>query len=546
MNKFYRQDIDGLRGICVMAVLVFHIFPEILPAGFLGVDIFFGISGYLICQLILRQIKNQNFSVLGFFGSRIRRIFPALILVLLFCVLVGSYLLPFDEFRQLNLHIATGTVFSSNFLLANEIGYFDTASTRKPLLHLWSLAVEEQFYLIFPFAILLLTRFKLRISYALFFLAILSYSTGVYIAQNNPDDAYFLSWCRFYEILAGAALAAGVAKQTAVFKTMVAPTVKTGNFQSGRLLLQHENLLGKKSVWSVIGLALICVSFFVFDRNNVVPGISTLLPLLGLLILLSTGSEAWVNQRVLSARWLVAIGKISYPLYLWHWPIWVFIAIKFQATIWAGLATIASSFLLAIMTYQFVERPIRNGLLMTSKAYVLMLLMLIIGMVSIRTYETGVYRVMQNDAVLDSATLAMYQQRDLDANIKLNWKPNNQKIIVLGDSQAKDLFKSWKNDENIGLLMFNSAYHCSAFTYADKDLKRHADYCRNKFELLVNSEELKEADVLVYAHLWRAKYEFIPGYQEGLERIRKVNPKLKIYFMGLNPCYGIAMSQLMR
>ncbi len=217
----YRNDIDGLRGICVLAVVVYHVFPKMAPGGFLGVDIFFGISGFLICQLILNQIQAHNFSLFGFFASRIRRIFPALILVFLFSVSAGSYLLPFDEFRQLNLHIATGSVFSSNFLLANELGYFDTASARKPLLHLWSLAVEEQFYVIFPFVILLLYRSRLRIGLAILTFAISSYAAGVYTAQGDADGAYFYSWCRFYEILAGAALAVGASSNATSIRSQI-------------------------------------------------------------------------------------------------------------------------------------------------------------------------------------------------------------------------------------------------------------------------------------------------------------------------------------
>jgi peptidoglycan/LPS O-acetylase OafA/YrhL len=540
MNS-YRHDIDGLRGICVLAVVVFHVFPSLAPGGFLGVDIFFGISGYLICQLILRQLLKQEFSFFGFFASRIRRIFPALLLILLFCAIIANKLLPFDEFRLLNLHLATSTVFSSNFLLANEVGYFDTASIRKPLLHLWSLAVEEQFYIVFPFLILFAYSLKRQagVSMLLAFFSVASYIVGTYTATSNSNAAYYLPWCRAYEILIGAALASS--EYLFVHSVSAANQMKYGGtqvrlpYQTGRLLFAKDFFAFYSGAWSIIGMGLIVFSFYIFNPNDPIPGVSTLFPLLGLLILLAVGPRAWVNRYVLSTPILVKLGKISYPLYLWHWPVWVFLTIKFHDTVLMGVLAIVVSTLLATMTYQFVERPIRNGRLMVSKTYVLLLLMVIAGMVSLRTYEMGVFRIEKNQLALDQATLAQYQQITNQVDIKYQWTADRKKVIIFGDSQAQDLFNAWKNSTSVGLMMANSAYFCSAFRYPDKDQTRHAEYCNKQFDQLTNSEEIKQADVFVYTHFWRDRDEFVPGYTEGVDRIRKANPKLKIYFMGPKP-----------
>ncbi len=157
------------------------------------------------------------------------------------------------------------------------------------------------------------------------------------------------------------------------------------------------------------------------------------------------------------------------------------------------------------------------------------------GLIFLGCLEPGMFRIAKNDTGLDSKTLILYQQITNQVNTKINWTPERKKIIIFGDSQAQDLFSSWKNDTGVGLMMINSGYFCSAFRYPDKDQTRHLDYCNKQFELLVNSTEIQEADLLVYTHLWRDREEYVPGYQESLDRIREANPKLSVYFMGPKP-----------
>lgn len=202
----YRPDIDGLRAIAVVSVLIFHTFPTLLPGGFIGVDIFFVISGYLISSILLRDLTNNRFSIKQFYLRRIRRIYPALLIVLLSCFMIGWFFLVADDFKQLSKHIAGGAFFVSNLMLIQEAGYFDTASSTKPLLHLWSLGIEEQFYLIWPPILCLLWRFKTKLGLMVSTLLLLSLGYNLLLINTDLTAIYFSPLSRAWELLAGGLL----------------------------------------------------------------------------------------------------------------------------------------------------------------------------------------------------------------------------------------------------------------------------------------------------------------------------------------------------
>ena len=182
-NLNYRADIDGLRGLAVTLVVFYHAFPGLLPGSFIGVDIFFVISGYLISKIILKQVKEENFNFSNFYIRRINRIFPALLLVLMACFAIGWFNLLADEYKQLGKHIAGGAGFISNIILWGESGYFDSASYQKPLLHLWSLGIEEQFYFIWPVIIWAAWKFQLNLMAVAISIALISFGTNIYQIQ---------------------------------------------------------------------------------------------------------------------------------------------------------------------------------------------------------------------------------------------------------------------------------------------------------------------------------------------------------------------------
>ncbi len=337
----YRADIDGLRGVAVLAVVAFHAFPSCFEGGFTGVDIFFVISGFLISTIIFEMNARRDFSFIEFYARRARRLFPALGVILAAnCVFGWIYLLP-DEYQHLGEHIAAGAAFVQNFVLWGEAGYFDKSAELKPLLHLWSLAVEEQFYLIYPIMVWALWRHRMNILIALVLLAGFSFALNITRVAGHPAEAFFLLHSRFWELLAG-----GILAYVRMFK----------------LNLPYLTPARWRNALSVLGLLLISAGISVLDKDKAFPGWWALLPVLGTLLIISSGPHAWINRVVLGAPALSFLGRISYPLYLWHWTMLSFARIAnpdVTALTRSGLIVISG--LLAWSTYQYIEKPIRFG-----------------------------------------------------------------------------------------------------------------------------------------------------------------------------------------
>ena len=317
-------------------VLIFHAFPQALPGGFIGVDVFFVISGFLITGIIAREIELGRFSLLGFYNRRIRRIFPALIVVLGTTLVLGwLWMLP-AAFAQLGSDTFASAAFFANIALLLQSGYFDVESAKKPLLHLWSLGIEEQFYLAWPLLLMLAARLRLSLLAVAFVLGIGSFLFNVALIGADPVATFYLPFTRAFELLTGAVLACGWSR--------VDQTRRASNMRAG------------------IGVLLIAVAAGVLDSHRAFPGWWALLPVVGAALLLSAPA-AFVNRVVLAAPTPVWIGLISYPLYLWHWPLLVFFAIiKFAPlTLLERGLIVGLSFLLAWLTYRFIETPLRFG-----------------------------------------------------------------------------------------------------------------------------------------------------------------------------------------
>lgn len=332
----YRGDIDGLRAFAVVSVLIFHAFPQYLPGGFVGVDVFFVISGYLITSIILKALDAGEFSFRQFYARRIRRIFPALLVVVLSTLLAGWYVLLPGEYAELAKHSVAGLGFVANVAYWLESGYFDTAAELKPLLHLWSLGVEEQFYLAWP--LLLIAAWKLRLAFwVLMLLAFVSsFTVNIALSGSDSASAYFLPFGRAWELLAGAAL---------VLMSRHGWVVREGG-----------------NTISVVGLVLLCVSLFVIDASKAFPGWWALLPVLGSVLLIAAGPDAVINRRFLMLRPMIFVGLISYPLYLWHWPLLSFSRVVESGapSVWLLLACLLGAFVLAWLTWLLLERPVRK------------------------------------------------------------------------------------------------------------------------------------------------------------------------------------------
>lgn len=354
----YRPDIDGLRAVAVLAVVFFHAFPEVLKGGFVGVDIFFVISGYLISSILFSSLKRGTFSFREFYARRILRIFPALIVVLAACWLFGWLALLPDEFRQLGKHMMGGAGFVSNLLFWQEAGYFDNSAETKPLLHLWSLGVEEQFYIVWPcFLLLAWQRCINALKMAVGIIAV-SFAINVYTVHTDAVQAFYSPITRFWELLMGATLA--------YLKQNMIPVEQRLNNLLGRLTARKLAVVSPillHNCLAILGILFIVYAALVVDKKMLFPGFWAILPTLGAFLIISAGPLALVNRLLLSSRPMVVVGLISYPLYLWHWPVLSFAAIMETRTPAPSmrLAAVAIALVLAWLTYALVERPIRFG-----------------------------------------------------------------------------------------------------------------------------------------------------------------------------------------
>ncbi|MEY2703164.1 MAG: hypothetical protein RLY43_1802, partial [Bacteroidota bacterium] len=371
----YRPDIDGLRAVACLSVCMFHAFPSFVPGGFIGVDIFFVISGYLISSIIFSKFNNGTFSFTDFYGRRIRRILPALILILITSIILGWFVLFADEYMQLGKHVFGGATFIQNFILWNEVGYFDNSSATKPLLHLWSLSIEEQFYLLYPCIIFLGLRLNLKVSKIVLSISIVSFLINVIVIEFNLAAAFFLPFGRFWELMLG-----GVAYQ-------LNNSYGTKYFINHRLFLVISEKLNQinKSVYeniiSLLGAYLILSGIILLDGDMIFPGLFALLPVLGSIFIILAGQSAIINKKFLSNHIMVWFGKISYPLYLWHWLLLSFARIVESQTPdrTIRISIIGLSIGLGWITYKFLEVPIRNGKHNGFKTYVLTLLLMVVG-----------------------------------------------------------------------------------------------------------------------------------------------------------------------
>lgn len=337
----YRADIDGIRALAVGAVVIYHFFPDTLPGGYIGVDVFFVISGYLISRIIIGQLQRNQWSFNTFYMRRIRRILPAVVAMLVVTIGLSWLFFPTADWQQLGLNVIAGIGFFANILLYTDVSYFNAEIAYEPLLHLWSLGVEEQFYIVLPLLLVFAYRKNLRISHFMVVGVLWSFIANIMLVGVDPDAAFYLPFTRFWELGVGGLLAISALSNTT---------------QSTAVTTSRANLLA----WG--GLVAIIGSSVFFTKDILFPGYWALIPVCGAVALIAAGPHAWLNQRMLSTKIFVWIGLISFPLYLWHWPILRMGMLFFDTvTLPINLLLIGISVGLAICSYFFIEQPIRSG-----------------------------------------------------------------------------------------------------------------------------------------------------------------------------------------
>jgi peptidoglycan/LPS O-acetylase OafA/YrhL len=427
----YRPDIDGLRAVAVLAVVLFHAFPTLLPGGFIGVDVFFVISGYLISSILLRELQHKQFSIAGFYARRVKRIFPSLLAVMLACLAFGWYALFPDEYGQLGKHVGGGASFAANFFYWAQVGYFDTSADTKPLLHLWSLGIEEQFYIVWPAVLALAWRRRANLLLVTAVLALLSFALNAAGIAHHATATFYSPLSRAWELLGGALLACAAHGQPVPERT------------------------GAKANLAATAAVLLLALGLAFTTPERFPGWRALAPVVAAMLLIGAGPRSWFNRVVLGSRVMVSIGLISYPLYLWHWPLLSFAQIvegHLPAPRIRILAVLAAV-VLAWLSYQVLERPLRrlHGRRARLPVALLCVLMLSTGLAGGYLYQNEglpqrapIQENLANQKALiiveDKANASACKQRYGFASdyeyCLMTWPDRDPTVVLLGDSHA--------------------------------------------------------------------------------------------------------------
>jgi peptidoglycan/LPS O-acetylase OafA/YrhL len=411
----YRSDIDGLRALAVVSVVIFHAFAWLIPGGYAGVDVFFVISGYLITTNILNGLNESTFTIQGFYQRRVRRIFPALVTMLALVYAFGWFVLLATEYRQLGKHVGSGASFISNIILWQESGYFDTSSAVKPLTHLWSLGIEEQFYIVWPLLLWAIFKLRLHILTSTVVLAVVSFGFGLWSLNNDVVGAYYSPINRFWELLIGAILAAVMLKRTYGDKA-------TKWQQAG----------------SIVGLILIVFTLFSLDGQSSFPGWNALAPTVGAALMIGCGPQTLTARRIFSLRAIVWVGLISFPLYLWHWPLLTFARIISSAmpTAQVRIGAVVLSVVLSWATYRLIEKPLRFHPRVKVITGALVASMVVIGLVGYVTFR--------NDGIASREVTQM--NPDINSGEEGGAQGWVQDTCGISDAKVADLFASCLED----------------------------------------------------------------------------------------------------
>ena len=594
----YRPDIDGLRAIAVISVVLFHAFPDsIFKSGFVGVDVFFVISGFLISTIIFRGMNERMggtgltkpFSFIDFYSRRVRRIFPSLIFCLLTFLVLGWFVLLPDEYSLFGKHTLGASAYVSNLLLWSEAGdYFQTASQTKPLLHLWSLGIEEQFYLIWPLVLFIAYKLNFNIFTLALVGALASFGFELHSVKGNPTAAFYSPFLRFWELMAGNLLAWLKLYKGEMFRGIAE---RTGPYLSAVLLRDSAKtdfvrLCG--NILSVIGFALILTAVFALDNKDF-PGYKALLPVMGAVLMIAAGKDSFLNRYVLSNRVMVWFGLISYPLYIWHWPFlsfsWIVGGEMPELRVRIGCVVLAV--IMSAVTYYFVEPRLRWGRFGGYKAAGLLSVMVIIGVIGYSIDMHDGYTARMNDpeqAVIDAINKHMEGdnkrclsvipdwnlkaygsnfgepiERMFDAGVcRFSTDPGHNSIAVIGDSHANHLYPGLRalSKENEGVAIFPGACAIPLIGLKLKNLPNdlprwvNAEYLMSVgFQYVLSHDNIKK---VVLSHFTPCSYnnvmdtinpsnsDFNSILQDGFARTYNALTKAgkEIYVILDDPAYG--------
>lgn len=504
----YRPDIDGLRSIAVVAVVLFHARVPGLDGGYVGVDIFFVISGFLITSIISKEIIQEKFSFIRFYERRMRRLIPALIPVLIFAVGFTTIYYDAETYLRFSKSVFAFVGLGSNWLFLSEAGYFDTLAEAKPLLHTWSLSIEEQYYLLFPaFLVFTFTKSKRLSLWLVGLIFLVSLSLSVFWVENGYlDTAYYNSFGRIWELMLGSILA------------LLQPVLKPSSRVSAGL--------------GFAGLLMIGISVFLFDTQTPFPGLMGMIPVFGTAAIIAASNPSGPVQRMLALPPLVYVGRVSYSFYLWHWVVISYILVlwpgaEYQQLLWG----VAASFVLSVLSYHFVETPFRKRTMLptTKQIYALFagFVIVFMGISSVGIVTGGLpERIAFFGGQTKSELLEQLQEARQSRQVAIRqgvcnfakttieeFFPAAQScydlsekfpdILVVGDSHAADLYVALsRNYPDINFIQVTGA-GCGIGDLPRLDgqsggqLSADKNLCRLFFSRALNSELLKNVDGVI-------------------------------------------------
>lgn len=525
----YRPDIDGLRFISIIAVILYHLKVPGFAAGFLGVDIFFVISGYLMTNNIMNGLQQNKFSILGFWQRRIRRLVPTFLALAIVTALVGYLLLLPEDFAHFGQSLAYQAFSISNFLFVRESGYFDAPSDFKPLLHTWSLAVEEQFYFILPILLIALSKIKKNLITPLlctiFFSSLAAY---IYWSQKLPIQTFFLPQFRIWELLAGSLVA-----------------------QTEKIWLRNHRL---SHFIAYLGMALILVGFFAYDKAANTQGNIVIMPVLGASLLLYSNSIQTLVHKIISLRLFTWIGERSYSLYLWHWPLIVFY-VYYQETLTNLNKAILFLFVFIFgeISYRLIERPFRLRIsLLYPKTFIAFSLasLLCLGILGYSIFHWDGMRGRFNENALafagatqdrikwweDSYCKKQFVNDPIQASICVLSPKTNQdkKILVWGNSHMGHLLPALEIlGQKYGATIYFPSRNCPWFLAEKED-----SICAKAAHFILEKLKQEKFHSVIYAGHWNALAK-APHFSELLNQSIKnlVSSKVPVWIVKQIPFY---------
>lgn len=475
----YRAEIDGLRALAVVPVILFHAGFELFSGGFVGVDVFFVISGYLITSILIEDIENQRFSLVNFYERRARRILPALFFVMLVCIpFAWMWMLP-SQMKDFSQSLVAVSLFASNIFFWRESGYFDAVAEEKPLLHTWSLAVEEQYYVLFPIFLILAWRFgKNRVFWMIVVMATISLLLSEWGWRNQATANFYLAPTRAWEIFAGSIAA----------------------------FIVQKNGVQKNNFLALLGLAAIIFSIFAYDESTPFPSVYALVPVLGVVLLVLYADKETIAAKLLSTKAFVGMGLVSYSAYLWHQPLFSFARIRSQEhpSLLLMLALSFLSILLAYLSWRYVEKPFRNSKksrkIIFVASFIALAVPIIVGLSVLYKLEKEVPSSNQLTGIKCDSFKSIGEADCIDYGNK----NSNLTVVIWGDSHSLALRKDVYVPEDINVISIAHPGCAPVIGLYRFDGMGNSTNCNNEDVILSHANYINqlEPDIVVLTARW--------------------------------------------